>query len=183
MKTISTEFFWSPIPTRVFAYPAIYRHMTNTGLVSHCHRVPTLVIIKESPRVKYRTSVRGAMFLGGRKRERLHNFNLLKKAYDLRSTAVHTGALKGKSYVGLPKIWAAVARRAGITPMTIHGMRHWFASAAAEMNFSELVIAGMLGHSFNSVTARYAVTPDSALIAAADQVSERLSGLLDIDVD
>ncbi len=67
--------------------------------------------------------------------------------------------------------------------MTIHGMRHWFASAAAEMNFSELVIAGMLGHSFNSVTARYAVTPDSALIAAADQVSERLSGLLDIDVD
>ncbi|MCP4314892.1 MAG: site-specific integrase [Hyphomicrobiales bacterium] len=85
-------------------------------------------------------------------------------------------------YVGLPKIWAAVARRAGLTPMSIHGMRHRFASAAAEMNFSELIIAGMLGHSFNSVTARYAVTPDTALIAAADQVSERLSDLLGINV-
>lgn len=83
-------------------------------------------------------------------------------------------------YVGLPKLWAAVAAHAGLTSMSIHGLRHWYASAAAEMNFSELTIAGLLGHSYRGVTARYAVTPDTALASAADQVSENLSNLLNV---
>ena len=41
--------------------------------------------------------------------------------------------------------------------MTPHGLRHWFASAAAEMNFSELTITGLLGHRIASISA-----PDSA---------------------
>lgn len=54
------------------------------------------------------------------------------------------------------------------------------ASAAAEMNFSELTIAGLFGHSIGGVTARYTVTPDTALISAVDQVSRRLSDILSI---
>lgn len=84
-------------------------------------------------------------------------------------------------YVGLPRIWNAIAARAGLQGMTIHGLRHWHASAAAEMNFSELTIAGLLGHSIGGVTARYAVTPDTALISAADQVSRQLSDALCIN--
>jgi hypothetical protein len=48
-----------------------------------------------------------------------------------------------------------------------------------EMGFSELTIAGLLGHSVPGVTARYAHIPDRALLAAADQVSARIAAALD----
>lgn len=108
-------------------------------------------------------------------------------ALDAMKEAKRTGAtsyvLKGDSkaghFVGLPRVWTRVAKRAGIRGVSIHGLRHWFASAAAEMNFSELTIAGMLGHRVKGVTARYATAPDSALLAAADRVSARLAAALD----
>ena len=43
------------------------------------------------------------------------------------------------------------------------------------MNFSELTIAGLLGHHIKGVTARYATAPDSALLAAADRVALRIA--------
>ena len=39
----------------------------------------------------------------------------------------------------------------------------------------ELTIAGLLGHSVAGVTARYAHVPDAALIAAADNISAKIS--------
>jgi integrase len=62
---------------------------------------------------------------------------------------------------------------------SVHVLRHSFAAAAAEMGFSELTIAGLLGHSVPGVTARYAHIPDRALLAAADQVSARIAAALD----
>ncbi len=82
-------------------------------------------------------------------------------------------------YMALPSIWSAVSAKARLNGMTLHGLRHWFASAAAELNFSELTIAGLLGHSVGGVTARYATTPDSALKAAASEVSRKLLETLD----
>ncbi len=82
-------------------------------------------------------------------------------------------------YVGLPRIWSAISARARLSGMTLHDLRHWYASAAAEMNFSELTIAGLLGHSVRGVTARYATTPDSALKVAANQISQKLAEALD----
>ena len=79
---------------------------------------------------------------------------------------------------GLPPV-KRIAAKAGIEGVSLHGLRHWFASAAAGMGFSELVIAGLLGHSLRSVTGRYATTPDSALVLAADQISQRLADSLD----
>jgi integrase len=81
-------------------------------------------------------------------------------------------------YIDVRKAWKRVAKRAEISRVTVHGLRHWFASAAAEMNYSELVIAGLLGHSAGTVTGRYATTPDSALISAADAISARLAASL-----
>lgn len=91
---------------------------------------------------------------------------------------VFPGDGKAGHYVGAPKAWARMAKRAKISGVSLHGLRHWFASAAAEMNYSELVIAGMIGHKIGSVTGRYATTPDSALVAAADAVSARLATAL-----
>jgi len=92
---------------------------------------------------------------------------------------VFTGASKAGHFVGLPKSWARIAAAAEIGDVSIHGLRHWFASAAAEMNYSDLVIGGMLGHAKRGVTGRYANTPDAALASAADLVAARLQGALD----
>lgn len=95
------------------------------------------------------------------------------------SDYVFPGAQGGKHLVGLPKVWERVAKEAGIADVSLHGLRHWFASTAADMNFSELTIAGLLGHRVKGVTARYATTPDSALLIAADRVSLRIAAVLD----
>ena len=82
-------------------------------------------------------------------------------------------------FIGLPRVLARVCARAGLKDVTVHTLRHSFAATAAELGFSELTIAGLLGHTVPGVTARYAHVPDSALIAAADRVSERIAAALD----
>ena len=91
---------------------------------------------------------------------------------------VFAGARDGGHLVGLPKALNRVCARAGLTGVTVHVLRHSFAATAAEMGFSELTIAGLLGHSVPGVTARYAHVPDTALRVAADQVAARIASAL-----
>ena len=63
-------------------------------------------------------------------------------------------------FVGLPKVLDRVCARAGLEGVTLHVLRHSFAATAAEMGFSQLTIAGLLGHSVPGVTARYAHVPE-----------------------
>jgi site-specific recombinase XerD len=81
-------------------------------------------------------------------------------------------------YVGLPKVLQRVAARAKVAGVTPHVLRHTFASVAADLGFSELTIAGLLGHSAGSVTSGY-VHLDTALVAAADRVSATIAKVLD----
>ena len=86
---------------------------------------------------------------------------------------------RGKGhFIGLPRVWQRISERAKFNQLNIHALRHWHASAAAAMDFSELTIAGLLGHKLKGVTSRYANAPDSALIAAANRVSEKLLSTL-----
>ena len=87
------------------------------------------------------------------------------------SDLVFEGARPGKPFIGLPKAFARACVAAEIKGVTLHTLRHSFASVAAELGYSEFVIAGLLGHRAGSVTARYSHLPDSALLAAADAVS------------
>jgi integrase len=82
-------------------------------------------------------------------------------------------------FVGLPRVLSRLCALAGLKDVTIHTLRHSFAATAAELGFSELTIAGLLGHSVPGVTARYAHVPDSALVAAADRVSARIAAALE----
>ena len=86
-------------------------------------------------------------------------------------------------FVGLPKALQRICAKAALEGVTLHVLRHSFAAAAAEMGFSELTIAGLLGHSVPGITARYAHVPDSALVAAADRVSARIALALDGKTD
>jgi integrase len=78
-----------------------------------------------------------------------------------------------------PRTWRRVCKIADINGASIHSLRHWYASCGADMNISELLIAGLLGHRVRGVTGRYATAPDTALLAAADRVSLRLADALD----
>lgn len=63
---------------------------------------------------------------------------------------------------------------AQINGVTLHVLRHSFAATAAEMGFSELTIAGMLGHGVPG-SRRYAHVPDSALVIAAEKMSTQIA--------
>ena len=84
----------------------------------------------------------------------------------------------GGHFIGLPRVLGRVTLRAGISGITLHTLRHTFASMAAEMGFTELTIAGLLGHASRGVTQRY-IHIDEALVLAADKVSTRMRQLLD----
>ena len=81
--------------------------------------------------------------------------------------------------MGLPRVLGRACARVNLAGVTVHVLRHSFGAAAAEMGFSELTIAGLLGYSVPGVTARYAHVPDRALVSAADQVSARIASALD----
>lgn len=80
-------------------------------------------------------------------------------------------------FVGIVRVLERVCKRAGLSEVTPHTMRHTFASIAASMGFSELTVAGLLGHGARGVTQRY-IHLDTALIIAADQVSAEVARLL-----
>ena len=82
-------------------------------------------------------------------------------------------------FIGLPRVLERVCKRAKIGGVTLHVFRHTFASAAADLGFTELTIAGLLGHTARGVTNRYSHLPDSALLGAADRVSAHIAAALD----
>ncbi len=92
---------------------------------------------------------------------------------------VFVGADPAKHLVALPKVLERLCVRAGLADVTTHVLRHSYAATAAEMGFSELTIAGLLGHRVAGVTARYAHVGDPALLVAADRVAGRIAAALD----
>ena len=68
------------------------------------------------------------------------------------------------------KAFSKIFARAGLEGVTAHVLRHSYATVANELGYTEFVIAGLLGHSVRTVTARY-VHVDRSLVAAADRVS------------
>lgn len=81
-------------------------------------------------------------------------------------------------FIGLVRVLDRVCARAGLAGVTPHTLRHTFASVAADLGFSELTIAALLGHAARGVTQRY-VHIDEALRLAADKIAEEIAGILD----
>ncbi len=59
----------------------------------------------------------------------------------------------------------------GFTDVTLHTLRHSIASTAADLGYSEPMIAAMIGHAAGSVTGRYIYQLDVVLIVSADKVA------------
>jgi len=84
-----------------------------------------------------------------------------------------------RPFSGLPKAWLRIIADASeLTGVTMHGLRHGFASVAADLGLTEITIAALLGHSTASVTGRYIHHVDTALCAAADRVAARIAAAM-----
>ena len=94
------------------------------------------------------------------------------------SRFVLRGREQDKPFVGLPKAWSRIVRRDELPGLTPHGLRHAFASVAADLGFAEPTIAAMLGHGTHSITGRYLHHLDSALLAAADDVAREIAAMM-----
>lgn len=81
---------------------------------------------------------------------------------------------------GFVRVWDRAVHRLGGLPkdVTPHVLRHSMASVAADLGYSDAVIAGLLGHAGHSVTRRYIHVADRALIAAADAVAEEIGRMM-----
>jgi integrase len=80
---------------------------------------------------------------------------------------------------GFHKAWLRIARRAKLpADVSPHILRHSLASVAADLGYSELTIAALLGHKKASVTSKYAHHADAVLLQAADVVGGRISELM-----
>jgi integrase len=84
-------------------------------------------------------------------------------------------------FIGVVRVLDRVCARAKLDGITPHVLRHTFASVAGDLGFSELTIAGLLGHSARGVTQGY-VHLDTALVVAADRVSTEIEKLLNDQV-
>jgi integrase len=92
---------------------------------------------------------------------------------------VLSGRVPGKPFSGLPKRWLRIMEGSKLSHLTPHGLRHAYASVAADLGYAEPTIAALLGHATRSMTGRYIHHLDAALIAAADVVCERIAGALE----
>jgi integrase len=85
----------------------------------------------------------------------------------------------GKLMAGYHKAWLRIAAKAALpSDLTPHVLRHSFASIAADLHYSELTIAALLGHRKASVTSKYAHHADATLLQAADTVAQRIVELM-----
>ena len=79
----------------------------------------------------------------------------------------------------LKKFWLRIAALGGLPrDVTLHVLRHSFASVAADLGYSESTIAALVGHKGHSVTSRYLHSADAVLLAAADAVADRTTELM-----
>jgi integrase len=81
-------------------------------------------------------------------------------------------------FIGVVRVLKRVCAKANLRGITPHVLRHTFASVAGDLGFSELTIAGLLGHSARGVTQGY-VHLDAALVVAADRVAAEIADMLD----
>lgn len=93
-------------------------------------------------------------------------------------TVVLAPARQAVRFGGMSHGWRRIAKRAELEGVTLHTLRHSFASVAADLHYTEPTIAAMLGHSTGSVTGRYIHHLDVVLVAAADRVSATVAGLM-----
>ena len=96
-----------------------------------------------------------------------------------RGKAVRTYALNAKEhYQGVAKVWGEARRRADLSDVRLHDLRHTFASFGAAGGFGLPVIGALLGHRHAATTARYAHLSDDPVRKANDWIGGEIAAAL-----
>ena len=82
----------------------------------------------------------------------------------------------------LKKFWPRIAKIGGLPKeITLHVLRHSYASLAGDLGYSEPTIAALVGHKGQTITSRYVHSADAVLLATADAVANRTAVLMGED--
>ena len=79
----------------------------------------------------------------------------------------------------LKRPWGAVTRRAGLTGVRLHDLRHTYASFGAGGGLGLPIIGRLLGHAQVATTARYAHLDNDPLRRASEAIAERIAAALE----
>ena len=79
---------------------------------------------------------------------------------------------------GLQKVWTTICSKAGVTGVTIHSLRHTFASAAVNGGGSIYLASKVLGHADIKTTQGYSHADDDAVLSLAERTAELLASRL-----
>jgi integrase len=79
---------------------------------------------------------------------------------------------------GLQKVWTTICAKAGVSGVTIHSLRHTFASAAVNGGGSIYLASKVLGHADIKTTQGYSHADDEAVLSLADRTAELLASRL-----
>jgi integrase len=82
-------------------------------------------------------------------------------------------------FQGTQKIWEKVRKKAGLSDVRLHDLRHSFASAALATGAALPMIGKLLGHSSVQTTARYAHLADDPVRRAADRTASGIAKALE----
>ena len=86
------------------------------------------------------------------------------------SEHVFPSPFTGHPFASLFYPWDRIRRRAGLTDVRLHDLRHSFASFLVNQGVSLYVVQGLLGHSQVRMTQRYAHLAPQTLVDAAEVV-------------
>lgn len=84
-------------------------------------------------------------------------------------------------YKQVPDLLTRLCKAAQLESVTAHTLRHTFASVAGDLGFSEVTIAGLLGHGKRGVTQGY-IHIDEGLRSASKKVESRIASLLNGEI-
>ena len=79
----------------------------------------------------------------------------------------------------LKRPWGAVTKRAGLTGVRLHDLRHTYASFGAGGGIGLPIIGRLLGHAQVATTARYAHLDNDPLRRASEAIAGRIAAALD----
>jgi integrase len=88
------------------------------------------------------------------------------------------GTDKERPRADLNRPWRTVTKRAGLTRVRLHDLRHTFASYGAGASLGLPIVGKLLGHTRSVTTARYAHLETDPLRKATDLIGRRIAGAL-----
>jgi integrase len=89
----------------------------------------------------------------------------------------------GKPYTTIHKVWERLRRKAGLSKLRLHDLRHCNASWMVSSGISLFIVQEILGHSDPKVTMRYAHVASKTMLEASNTASAVIKASMPVAVE